>query len=116
MAQMGQFVPAHLSPLDSGTSWTHCSEAGSQSMETQVPSALSQSPKALDPKDAAGTIDGLHSGLQRSEVYSGCGASISSFPSLLCPGGWQRWGCDWAVGVPEQGEGGPPPPNAGLSV
>lgn len=78
MAQMGQFIPAHLSPLDSGTSWTHCSEAGSQSMETQVPSALSQSPKALDPRDAAGTIDGLHSGLQRSEVYSGC-----AFPHLL---------------------------------
>lgn len=73
MAQMGQFIPAHLSPLDSGTS-----EAGSQSMETQVPSALSQSLKALDPRDAAGTINGLHSGLQRSEVYSGC-----AFPHLL---------------------------------
>lgn len=66
MAQMGQFIPAHSSPLDSGTSWTHCSEAGSQSTEIQVPSALSQSPKALDPRDASGAIDGLHSDSQRN--------------------------------------------------
>lgn len=111
MAQMGQFIPAHLSPLDSGTSWTHCSEAGSQRMETQVPSALSQSPKALDPRDAAYTQ------ACRGVKYTlGVGPAFPHFLVFSVLGAARGGDVTGQWGYQSQGESGPPPPNAGLSV
>lgn len=107
MVQMGQFMPAHLSPLDSGTFWTHCSEAGSQSMEIQVPSVLFQSPRG--PGDTAGGISGLAyiytQACRGMEVHSACIGqnfliSQSYLPWVLVEVGM---GLEWVAGVPNAG-------------